>query len=70
MIIRKLVCVPALMAVRMVASVAKVVSLKVISGRVLGEDGSVIDGDVDDNRNFVVDRDAGVSEAWRFVYRC
>jgi hypothetical protein len=70
MVIRKLAYVPALMTVRMVASVAKVVSLKVISGRVLGEDGSVIDGDVDDNRNFVVNRDAGVSEAWHFVYRC
>lgn len=68
MIIRKLACVPALIKVRVVASVAKVVSLKVTSGRVLGKDGSVIDGDVDDNRNSVVNRDADVSEAWHFVY--
>jgi hypothetical protein len=62
--------VPALVVIRVVASVAKVVSLKVISACVMGEVGSVVDGDADSNLNLVVDRDAGVSEAGRSVYRC
>jgi len=56
-----------LLMIRVMGSVAKVVSLKVISDCVFGKDGRFVDNDVDNNLNLVVDRDASVSEAGRSV---